>query len=172
MGKVKSSKNKQIGKEGERVFIQYLKYIGVNHFRIEDGERYSPYSYVRKRQPFDFILIVKGKPWFVDVKVIDKDTIPLSKFIPKNIVRKMSPTQNQCENFRIIYGSGYYNCYFAILKKYDLDKFQMNIGGTPRFYMLSIKTLILKKAEREFKNKRSTITFDDMTLFEDMREKP
>ena len=132
------SKNK--GKNAEGIFIrdayvQGLKLIeneGTS-YRLRSGE------INRQSQVFDFILFIKGLPFFIDVKNYEAERVPYSTFSSHAV--KKSSTQKQFDNFKLSLSAGYKNCGFCFLKVTD-------------WYFVGISTLV-----NEFK-KGSSLLFE------------
>ena len=85
-------------------------------FKIEDGGRPAkdaPAGFVRTKQLCDYIVIIRGQAWFIDVKSFAKPPTR-SVFFPKKGKPKTS-TQRQAANFLTMYYAGYLKAGFMII---------------------------------------------------------
>ena len=164
----KGVKSKSKGRYGEKVFEQFMDHLDIVYFKIEDGERYGPNTFIRRPQPFDYILVNNGKPVFIDLKIIPCSTIGLGRFITKNPDANQGSTHKQCSNFLKMYSSGYKECYFAVMEEKDLDKFSFNIGMT-QVYLISTE-MIIEKNDQRAKGSRmgSSISIIELKRIEDV----
>ena len=158
---IKGYQNKQKGRDSETLFEGYLDENNINFFKIEDGERLYKNSFIRKPQPFDYILFKDNQCYFTDVKSTNQNRLSINTFYTDQEDVKTS-THRQFKNFLKMYKNGIHNCFFSIMHEDNFIESRFDIHKL-NIYTLSIKEILNLHHDKINKKRKATFALTELT---------